>query len=92
MSAMSVNITQQGGSLRAARKAAGLSQQRVAELAGCSLTYVRVLESGYTPRDAGSKVFCRILNVLQKERSPVATPDSSDKLGEENADHAAVTA
>ena len=56
---MSTNATAESGDLlRAARKAAGLSQQRVAELAGCSVSYVRVLEAGYTP--GGSTVLQRI--------------------------------
>lgn len=87
---MNANATQDRGRLRAARKAAGLSQQRVAELAGCSVGYVRVLEAGYTP-DAGSKVFRRILNVLRNERSPTGQPDSSDNSGETTADHAAIS-
>lgn len=58
----SVNATGRRGGLHERRKAAGLSQQRLAELAGCSLTFVRVLEAGYEP--ATSAVLPRILAVL----------------------------
>jgi transcriptional regulator with XRE-family HTH domain len=58
----SVNATDRRGGLHERRKAAGLSQQRLAELAGCSLTFVRVLEAGYEP--ATSAVLPRILAVL----------------------------
>ena len=42
----------QGGYLRSRRAAVGLSQQRLAELAACSLAMVRLLESGYSPKDS----------------------------------------
>ena len=64
-------IASSGGLLRAARKAAGLSQQRVAELAGCSVSYVRVLESGYRPEN-DSDVLSRIAAVLNDERRPAS--------------------
>lgn len=35
--------------LRDRRKRAGLSQQALAEIAGCSVSIVRLLESGYDP-------------------------------------------
>jgi transcriptional regulator with XRE-family HTH domain len=41
--------TNQAGSIRDRRKAAGLSQQRLAELAGCSLSAVYLLEKGFSP-------------------------------------------
>lgn len=65
-----------GGLLRAARKAAGFSQQRVAEMAGCSVSYVRMLESGYQPEHE-SGVLIRIADVLN-DKSPVSTPGSRD--------------
>lgn len=58
----SVNANGRSGGLREQRRAAGLSQQRVAELAGCSLTFVRVLEAGYAP--VTSNVLPRIHAVL----------------------------
>ena len=74
---ISANATRQSGDhLRAARKAAGLSQQRVAELAGCSVSYVRVLESGYRP-EHDSDVLVRIAGVLNDE-SPAGEPGSRE--------------
>lgn len=49
--------------LRAERKAAGVSQQRLADLARCSVAMVRLLESGYRPY-GGSAVLQRIALVL----------------------------
>ena len=50
---MSINAndltSRPGGLIRRRRIAAGLSQQRVAEDAGCSLSYVRLIEAGMTP-------------------------------------------
>jgi transcriptional regulator with XRE-family HTH domain len=57
--------------LRSMRRAAGLSQQRVAELAGCSLQAVALYERGYQPET--SAVLPRIRAVLNDER-PVTTP------------------
>jgi transcriptional regulator with XRE-family HTH domain len=48
--------------LRTLRRRRGLSQQRLAELAGCSLSMVRVLESGYQPER--SDVLPRVLLAL----------------------------
>jgi transcriptional regulator with XRE-family HTH domain len=62
VSMASVNATDRRGGLHERRKAAGLSQQRLAELAGCSLTFVRVLEAGYAP--VTSNVLPRIEAVL----------------------------
>jgi predicted transcriptional regulator len=36
-------------SLRARREAAGVSQQRLAELAGCSFHMITLLDNGYAP-------------------------------------------
>jgi DNA-binding transcriptional regulator YiaG len=74
---ISANATDRSGDLlRTARKAAGLSQQRVAELAGCSVSYVRVLESGYRPEN-DSDVLVRIADVLNHE-SPAGEPGSRE--------------
>jgi transcriptional regulator with XRE-family HTH domain len=62
---MSANGTQQDSPIRAARKALKLSQQDVASRAGCSVSYVRVLESGYQPAH-GSGVLARIKAVLDE--------------------------
>lgn len=55
--------------LRALRKAAGMSQERLAQLAGCSLHTVALFERGYRP--GRSDVLPRIIAVLNDER-PVA--------------------
>lgn len=49
---MSANATPAIGPLafREARRAAGLTQQRLAHIAGCSIGYVRHLEAGYRPQ------------------------------------------
>jgi transcriptional regulator with XRE-family HTH domain len=74
---ISANATDRSGDLlRAARKAAGLSQQRLAEQAGCSVSYVRVLESGYRP-EAKSDVLVRIAGVLNDE-NPAGEPGSRE--------------
>jgi DNA-binding transcriptional regulator YiaG len=46
------------------RRARGLSQQKLAALAGCSLSYVRYLESGYAPA-SGGPVRDRVLRALK---------------------------
>lgn len=48
--------------IRDRRRARGISQQRLAELASCSLSMVRVLESGYEP--GTSRVLDRIDRAL----------------------------
>lgn len=55
----------QVGSLRAARRAAGLTQQTLAERAGCSISYVRLIEQGFAP--TSSDVLPRIADALTKE-------------------------
>ncbi len=52
--------------LRDHRKAAGLSQQRLAELARCSISMVRLLEADYQPASL-SAVLTRIGEVLGEE-------------------------
>lgn len=62
--------------LREQRLAAGLSQQRVAELAECSVQMVRVLESGMRPTT--SAVLSRIEAVLAAHDAAVnSTGDTS---------------
>lgn len=48
--------------LREHRKAAGLSQQTVAERAHCSISMVQLLEAGYAPRRG--EVLDRVLAVV----------------------------
>lgn len=63
--------------LRQRRDAAGLSQQSLAQLAGCSLSMVRVLERGIGP--AHSDVLARIESVLADHTPEAsATDDSAD--------------
>lgn len=50
------------GPLREARRAAGLTQQQLADRACCSVDYVRLLERGFSPRY--SDVWPRILEAL----------------------------
>lgn len=47
--------------IRAAREAAGLTQQQLAQRAGVSLAYLRMIEGGYTPTSSKSPAFARIL-------------------------------
>lgn len=51
--------------VRDRRRVRGISQQRLAELASCSLSMVRILESGYEP--GASPVLDRINAVLNDE-------------------------
>ncbi len=60
---MSTNAT----SAREQRLAAGLSQQRLAELARCSLNMVRLLEAGYEP--TSSRVAPRVAKVLERSHA-----------------------
>ena len=70
------------GSIGQIRRAAGLSQERLARLADCSCAYVRVLERGYvpaTPED--SPAYLRVLEALSvgpniaKSRRPAGQPE-----------------
>ena len=58
---MNANPDESGG-LRERRLALGLTQQRLAELAGCSLAQLQLLERGYAPRR--SAVMLRIAAAL----------------------------
>jgi transcriptional regulator with XRE-family HTH domain len=83
---ISANATASSGDpLKAARKAAGLSQQRVAELAGCSVSYVRVLESGYRP-ESDSTVLARIADVINAEGRPQHGTPSEISAGRSRLD------
>lgn len=52
------------GSIRAARRSADLTQEQLAERAGCSVNYIQLLERGYQPRY--SDVLPRLLGVLEE--------------------------
>ena len=52
--------------LRDRRKALDLSQQRLAELAECSMSIVRMFENGYRPTQE-SEALARIEKVLERE-------------------------
>ena len=54
--------------IRELRQARGLSQERVARLAGCSTSMVRQLERGYVP--VGSAVLPRVIDALNDESAP----------------------
>lgn len=64
-----MHVTAASGGLRAVRKAAGVSQQKLAEMAGCSMSMVKLLESGYQP--ASSDVVERIRRALDALTRPV---------------------
>jgi predicted transcriptional regulator len=62
---MSTLTTGSADGLREHRRRRGITQQRLAELAGCSLSMVRILEAGAKPRK--SAVLGRIVSVLNDE-------------------------
>ncbi len=73
-------------SIRDRRRARGITQQRLAELAGCSLSMVRVLESGLQP--AVSPTLARVdavLGAVDQERGREAISDRRLALMEANA-------
>jgi transcriptional regulator with XRE-family HTH domain len=69
------NATSVTGPLRERRLAAGVSQRRLAELAGCSETMIRQLERGYRPGySAVVGRIARALAVLQDDEGAAAEP------------------
>jgi transcriptional regulator with XRE-family HTH domain len=44
------NPTASDMSLRARRERAGLSRQQLGQLAGCSVSFVQLVETGFSPR------------------------------------------
>lgn len=77
---------------REARLAAGLTQQQLAELAQCSIAYVRLIESGYRPeRSVARGRLLRVLSergyVLTNDERPAATPGAREdrQVGADNA-------
>ena len=76
--AIRTEVTADSGALRGARREAGLTQQELATRAGCSLSYLVMLEMGFSP--ARSAVLPRIIRVLN-ENGPAgyrAVPTTSD--------------
>jgi len=71
VSSTRANRTAETRPIRALRQHAGFSQQRLAELAQCSVAMVQLLEGGYKP--AESRVLERIGAVLNDD-DPVTTP------------------
>lgn len=59
------------GGIRDARRRAGLSQEQLARIAGCSTASVRLFESGYAPKH--SDVLGRILGALTNGSTLLAT-------------------
>lgn len=55
----------EGDGLRQLRRAAGLSQQELAERAHCSIAIVRLLEGGYQPKH--SDVLPRLVAILESK-------------------------
>jgi transcriptional regulator with XRE-family HTH domain len=71
--------------IRELRQARGLSQERVAQLAGCSTSMVRQLERGYVP--VGSAVLPRVIRALNEEERPAGNGTPSESAGAGTADH-----
>lgn len=66
--------------IQAARLAQGLSQQELAQIADCSVSYVRQVESGYSPKRSGV-AYARVLTGLglsEKNERPPCNPDVGD--------------
>ncbi|MGZ4254814.1 MAG: helix-turn-helix domain-containing protein [Solirubrobacteraceae bacterium] len=59
-----------GPELREARRRAGLTQERLAQVAGCSLAYVRQLETGLAPANSQKLAdIWRVLDALLGDRT-----------------------
>jgi predicted transcriptional regulator len=54
--------TQQGGSIQSRRRELGLSRQELASRAGCSMSYLALIEGGFMPHE--SSVLPRVLSAL----------------------------
>jgi transcriptional regulator with XRE-family HTH domain len=51
MANANAQYTRETGGIRSQRRHAGLTQQQLAEIVGCSMSYVRLLEAGFTPSE-----------------------------------------
>lgn len=80
---MGANATDPVGAIRDQRRAAGMSQQRLAELAHCSVSYVRLLERGFAP--ASSDVLPRVLDALCPSTSNGGPAKAAAAKGERTA-------
>lgn len=76
--------TPQVGGIRDLRRAAGITQTELAVRAGCSVAYVRQLETGCLPRS--SRVLPAILNALNDVEP--AGDGLDEKTREDGARHA----
>lgn len=66
--------------VRERRTAAKLSQENLARLAGCSVSYVRQLDHGFVPHGE-ARQYERVLAVLEENERPATTPDArNDRL------------
>lgn len=67
-----------GGSIRERRRRKGLTQEQLADRAGCSIDYVRLLDRGYVPRY--SDVLPRVLSVLNADGSALFVRRQASRL------------
>lgn len=64
--------------IRKARDAAGLTQEKLARAAGVSLAYVRMIEGGYEPaKPSASPKFERVLAALDPSQTTNGAPAES---------------
>ncbi len=70
---MSSKATPAPGGLREQRRAVGLSQQRLAELANCSLSAIRLFERGYQPDPSA---------VRERVEAILSDPSTSEAAGD----------
>lgn len=78
-----MNVSPQPGALRELRHRNGLSQQQLATIAGCSMSYVKLLEAGYTPStgDVLPRIM-RTLNDYEPAASGLVVKASTADLGD----------
>jgi transcriptional regulator with XRE-family HTH domain len=62
--------------LREMRRAKGISQQKLAQEASCSVAMVALFERGYRP--ASSAIFARVVATLKRENLPAGTQAALD--------------
>jgi len=63
---MALTVIEHGDEIRDRRVTAGLSQQRLAELAGCSISTVRLIEKGWKPSGEMLAKLCAALNDVRE--------------------------
>lgn len=74
---MASTLLRESVTIRERRTALGISQQRLAERSKCSLSMIRVLESGYEPKH--SEVRRRVIAVLNDSEATGAQSDGFAK-------------